>query len=173
MLDCEVKKRRDRVFNFSMPTISNPLVSNKLDCVFEGLKVAAKVSSNIGFLWKFFEDGPSGSFRARRKKTVLKKASIVCYAEDKNNLKGSLQKKDIIDLCTWKRAISKWRFYQHTIMTVFASLIQDEIMGKSFSVPVERLLRNRIRNFLKVERNTKQPQKSKFLLVQTNCSYGN
>ena len=85
------------------------------------------------------------------------RAKLVCTQADMTNLKERMQKKDIVDLCTRERSNTKWKFYKHTNLTSFASLIKDVPMGCKDTVLPESLLRNCNVNCLTFGRNTRQP----------------
>ena len=57
VLDSELERGRHRGFNFAMSVFDNFLISKKLDLVFKGLKCAAKVNPEFGFVLKNVEDG--------------------------------------------------------------------------------------------------------------------
>ena len=63
---------------------------------------------------------------------------------------------DIVDICTRKRANTKWKFYKLTVSTIFASILKDVPMGCKDTVLHEPLLINRNVNCLTFERNTKE-----------------
>ena len=66
-------------------------------------------------------------------------------------------KMDIVDICTRERCNTKWKFYQFTNITLFASLLKDVPMGCKDTVLPEPLLKNCIVNCFTFERNTSQP----------------
>ena len=110
LIDSELEEGRHRVLNFTMSNLDNSLNIRKLDLVFKGLKSAAKVNHAFGFVLKNFEDGSSGYFHAHENKTVMERTKLRCTPENITNLKEKLQKMDIVDLCTRKRANTKWKF---------------------------------------------------------------
>ena len=56
-------------------------------------------------------------------------SEFVCTQADITNLKERMQKLDIVESFTRERAITKWKYYKLTNLTVFASLLKDVPMG--------------------------------------------
>ena len=134
LADTEMEKGKHRVFNFVMSSFHMSLLNVKLDYVFKEVNCAAKVTRAFGFVLKNIEDGMCTYFYAHENKTVMERSTIVCTPDDITNLKEKLQKKDIVDLCTRERAITKWKFYKLTNLTVFAALLKDVPMGCKYSL---------------------------------------
>ena len=124
LVDSELEKGRHRVFNFAMSTSDNSLINKKLDLVFNGLKCAANVNLAFGCVLKNFEDGLCRYFYAHENNTLLERSKLVCTPDYITNLKQKLQKMDKVDLCTRKRANTKWKFYKLTNLTSFCSATQ-------------------------------------------------
>ena len=110
LVDSELEQGRHRVFNFAISTFDNSLINKKLDLVFNGLKCAAKVNLGFGFVLKNVEGGSCRFFYAHENNTLMERSKLVCTPDDIINLKGKLQKMDIVDLCTRERANTKWKF---------------------------------------------------------------
>ena len=72
-------------------------------------------------------------------------------------LKNFLNKTDVIETCGRERVNTKWRFYELTNLTVFASLLKEDPMGCKNAVLPESLLTNRTINCLTFEESTRQP----------------
>ena len=157
LTDTEMENGRHRVFNFAMSSFDISLLNDKLDYVFKELKCAAKINIAFGFVLKNIEDGMCRYFYAHENNTIMEKSKLVCTPDDIVNLKEKLQKMDVIDLCTRERAITKWKFYKLTNMTVFAALLKDIPMGCKDTVSPEPILRNCNVNCLTFERNSSQP----------------
>ena len=87
----------------------------------------------------------------------MERSKLVCTQADMANLKGRMQKMDIVDICTQERSNTKWKFYKLTNLTLFASLLKDVPMGCEDTVLPEPLLKNHNANCLTFERNTRQP----------------
>ena len=87
----------------------------------------------------------------------MEKAKHVCTQADMTNLKNTMQKLDIVDLCTRERANTKRKFCKHTNLTIFASLLKDVTMGCKDTVLPEPFLENHNVSCLTFERNTRQP----------------
>ena len=82
------------------------------------------------------------------------------------NLKGRMQKMDIVDICTQERANTKWKFYKPSNLTNFASLLKDVLMGCKDTILPEELLKNYNVNCLTFERNTRQPYNDNLCLFR-------
>ena len=95
-------------------------------------------------------------FYAHENNTIMERAKLVCTQADMTNLKDRKQKMDIVDLCTRERAITKWKFYNFTNLTIFASLLEDVPMGCKDTVLPEPLMRNCNVSCLTFEKNTRQ-----------------
>ena len=107
LVDSELEKGRHRVFNFTMSTFDNSLITKKLDLVFNGLKCAAKVNHAFGYVLKNVEGGSCRYFYAHENDTLMERSRLVWTPDDIINLKEKLQKMDIVDLCTRERANTK------------------------------------------------------------------
>ena len=57
LVDSELERARHKVFNYAVETLSETIVSEKLDHFFNNLKCAAKVNLAFGFILKNIEDG--------------------------------------------------------------------------------------------------------------------
>ena len=77
--------------------------------------------------------------------------------DDMTKLKEKLQKMNIVDHGTRKRANTKRKIYKLTNVTVFASLLKDTPMGCKDTVLPEPLLKIHNANCFTFERNTTQP----------------
>ena len=66
-----------------------------------------------------------------------------------------MQKMYIVDICTRERTNTKWKVYELTTLTIFASLLKDAPMGCEDTVFPEPLLLNHNVNCLTFERNTR------------------
>ena len=159
LVDSELERGRHRVFNFTMSTFDNSSISKKFDLVLKALKCTAKVNLAFGFVLKNVEDGSCRYFYAHENNTVIEKSKLVCTPGDITNLKGKLQKMDIVDLCTRERANTNWKFYKLTNLTVFAALLKDVLMGCKGSVLPEPILKNQNVHCLTFEKNTRKPYK--------------
>ena len=100
------------------------------------------------------------------RRILLWKELILCVHKLMSNLKNTMQKMDIVDLCTRERANTKFKFYKLTNLTIFASLLKDVPMGCKDAVLPEALLRNCNVNCLTFERNTLQPNNDNLCLFR-------
>ena len=166
LVDSELEKGRHRFFNFAISTFDNYLINKKLDLLFKVLKCAAKVNLSFRFDLKNFEDRWWTNFYAHENNTVLERSKLVSTPDYITNLKEKLQKLDIIGLCTWERANTKWKFYKLTNLTVFAALLKVVPIGCKDSVLPEPLLKNQNLNCLTFEKNTRKPYNDNFCLLK-------
>ena len=140
-----------------METLSETIVTGKLDRFFNNLKCAAKVSLAFGSILKNMEDGGFRYFYAHENNTLLDRSKLVCTHDDLANLKDFLNQTDVIESCSRKRTNTKWRFYKLTNLTVFAALLKDVPMGCKNAVSPKPLLRNDTINCLTFGESTRQP----------------
>ena len=105
---------RHRIFNFATLSFDIPLLNNKMDCVFEELKCAAKVDFAFGFFLKNIEDGICRYFYAHKNHTIMERSKLVCTQIYMTSLKRRRQEKGIVDICTRERADKKWKIYKLT-----------------------------------------------------------
>ena len=166
LTDTEMENGRHRVFNFATTSFDMSLLNNKLDYVFKDLKCAAQVNFAFGFGLENIEDGMCRYFYAHENNTNMERSKLVCTQVKMINLKNRTQKKDFVDICTRKRANTRWKFYKLTNLTTFASFLKDVPMGCKDTVLLERLLRNRNVDCLTFEKNTSQPYNDNLCLFR-------
>ena len=157
LVDSELEKAKQKVFNYAVEKLNETFVNQKLDHFFNNLKCAAKVILAFGFVLKNTEDGGFRYFYAHANNTLLDRSKLVCTHEDLANLKYFLNKTDLIEFCTRERMNTKWRFYKLTNLTLFAALPKDVPTGCKDAVLPEPLLKNSTMNCLTFEENTRQP----------------
>ena len=157
---------KHRVFNFAMSSFHMTLLNDKLDYVFKQLKRAAKVNLAFGFALKNIKDGMCRYFYAQENNTVMERSKLVCTPADMTNLKDRMQKMDIVDICTQKRANTMWNLHKLTNLTTFASLLKDVPVGCKDTVLPEPLLKNNNVNCLTFEKNTLQPYNDNLCLFR-------
>ena len=109
LTDTEMEIGRHRVYNFGMSSFHISLLNNKVDYVFKELKCIAKINLAFGFVLKNIEDGMCRYFYAHEINTIIKRAKLVCTQADMTNLRDTMQKLDIVDICTRERATTKWK----------------------------------------------------------------
>ena len=157
LTDTEMEIGRHRVFNFAKSSFDKSLLNDKLDYVFKELKCAEGFFLAFRFVLKIFEDGMCRYFYAHENNTFRERSNFVCTPADLTNLKDRMQQMDIVDICTRRRANTKWKFYKLTILTVFASLLKVLPMGCKDTVLPEPLLKIHNVNCLTFVKNTLQP----------------
>ena len=91
---------------------------------------------------------------AHENNTIMERSKLVCTQADMTNLKGRMQKMDIVDICTQGRANTKWKFHKLTNLTIFASLLKDLPMCCKDTILPDPLLKNYNVNCLTYEKNT-------------------
>ena len=166
LTDTETEKGRHRVFNFAMSSFNMSLLNDKLDYVFKELKCAAKVNLAFGFNLKNIEDGMCRYFYAHENNNIMERSKHVCTQADMTNLKDRMQKMDIVDICTRERANTKWKVYELTNLTIFASLPKDVPMVSKDTLLPEPLLKNHNVHCLIFEKNTLQPYNDNLCLFR-------
>ena len=119
--------------------------------------MCSKSESAFGFILKNIEHGGFRYFYAYENNTLLDRSKFACTHDDLAQLTDFLKKTDVIESCSRKRMITKWRFYKLTNLTVFAALLTDVPMGCKYPVSPEPLLKNRTIKCLAFEENKKQP----------------
>ena len=164
--DTEMENGRHRVFNFAMSSLNMSLLNDKLDYVIKELKCAAKVNLAFVFVLKNIEDGLCRYLYAQANNTIMERAKLVCTQADMTNLKETMQKLDIVHLCSRERSNTKLKFYKLTNLTIVALLLKGVPMGCKDTVLPEPLLKNHNVNCLTFQRNTRQPYNEKLCLFR-------
>ena len=98
--------------------------------------------SSFWLHFKNIEDGGFRFFYAHENHTLLDRSKFVWSLDDLIKLKESLNKTDVIELCSWETLNTKWRFFKLTNFTVFAALLKDLPKGCRDAVLPESLLKN-------------------------------
>ena len=111
LVDSEIQKRRQSVFNFAVNNLTAQVIEEKLDCVLDKLKCVAKLNLALGFILKNIEDGKFRYFYAHENNTLLEQSKLVSNKDDMAKLKEILKKTDVIESCTKERSNTKWRFF--------------------------------------------------------------
>ena len=164
-------KRKTSCFQFRHVNLRQLLLINKkVDLEFKGLNSAAKVNLAFGVVLKRVEAGSCRLFYAYENITVMERSKLVCTPNDINNLKGKLQKMDIVDLCARERANTKWKFYKLTKLKVFAALLKDVPTGCEDSLLPEPLLKNQNVKCLTFWKKYKKALQCQSLPFQSSCS---
>ena len=106
LVDSEIQKGRDSLFNIVVNNLTAHVIEEKLDRVLDKLKCEAKLNlALIGFILKNIEDGKFGYFNANENKTLLVQSKLVSNKNDMTNLKETLKKTGVIESCTKKGSI--------------------------------------------------------------------
>ena len=171
LVDSELERTRLKVFNYAVEALNETIVIEKIGHFFNSLKCAAKMNMAFGFILKNIEDGGFRYFYAHENKNLLDRSKPVCTHDDLANLKNFPNKTDVIKFCNRGRKNTKWRFYNLTILTVFAALLKDVLMGCKDAVLPEPLLRNGTINCLAFEENTRQPYNDNLCLFRALALY--
>ena len=149
-----------------MSSFDNSFLNEKLDHLLKQLKCAAKVNLVFGFALRNIEYGTCRHFNANENNTVMERSKLVYIGDDMTKLKEKLQKMNIVDHGTRKRANTKRKIYKLTNVTVFASLLKDTPMGCKDTVLPEPLLKIHNANCFTFERNTTQPYNDKLFFFR-------
>ena len=76
LVDSEIQKGRHSVFNFAVNNLTAQVIEEKLDCVLDKLKCAAKLNLILGFILKNIEDGKFRYFYAHENNTLLEQSKL-------------------------------------------------------------------------------------------------
>ena len=166
LVDSELERARQKVFNYAVESLNETIVNEKLDHFFNNLKYAAKVDLAFGFILKNIEDGGFRFSYAHENNTLLERSKFVCTHEELAKLKDFPNKTDVIESCSRERMNTKWSFYKLRNLTVFADLLKDVPMGCKNAVLPEPLLKNHTINCLTFEENTRQPYNDNLVLFR-------
>ena len=82
LVDSELERARNKVFNYAVETLNETIVNEKLDHLFKILKCAAKVNLAFGFILKSKEDGGFRYFYAHENNTLLDRFKLECTHDD-------------------------------------------------------------------------------------------
>ena len=156
LVDSELERAWNKIFNYAVETLTETIVTEKLDYLFNNLKCAAKVHLAFGFILKNVEDGEFVHFYAHKNNTPLNWSKFVCTHDDLAKLKDFFNKTDVTESCRRGRMNTKWRFYKLTNLTLFAALLKDVPTECMDAVLPEPLLKNHTINYLTFEENTRQ-----------------
>ena len=110
MVDSEVERARQNVFNYAIENLNAEIVDKQLNRFFSNLKCAAKVNLAFGLVLKNIEDGGFRYFYAHENNTLLDRSKLVCTHEDLEKLKDFLNETDVIESCSRERKKTIWRF---------------------------------------------------------------
>ena len=151
-MDSEFERARHKVFNYAVQNHIETVVNGKLDSFFNKIQCAAKGNLAFGFIVKIIEYEKVRYFHTHEKITLLDRSKIVFTKEDKKY--QIVNKTDVLESCSWKRMITKWKFYKLTNFTIFAELLKHVPMGWKDAVLPKPLLKNFTINCLTFEENT-------------------
>ena len=157
LVDSEIERARQKVFNYAIENLIAKIVDEKLDHFFNNLMCAAKGNLAVGFNLKNKEDGGFRYFYAHEINTLLDWSTLVCTRDDLADLKDFLKKTVVIEPYSREGMITMWRFSKLTNLTVFAALLKDVPMRYNDAVLPKPLLKNHTINCLTYEENSRQP----------------
>ena len=132
LVDSQLEKGRHRVLNFAMSTFYNSSINKKLDSRFKGINCAAKVNLAFGFVHKSVQDRSWRYFYAHENDTVMERLKLCVHQTTLPIWKRNYRKSTLLMFVHERereRAITKWKFYKLTNLTVFAALLKDVPMG--------------------------------------------
>ena len=140
LVDSELEKGRQSVFNFVVNNITALVFEEQLDRVLDKQKCAAKLVLALGFILKNIEDGKFGYFYAHENNNLLEQSKLVSNKDDMAKSKAIWKKTDVIESCTKERSNAKSRFFKLTDLTIFAAILRDIPMGCKDAVLLESVL---------------------------------
>ena len=129
LVDSELKRARNKVFNYAIENLNAENANRKLDQFFNNSKSAAKVNLAFGFILRNIEDGGFRYFYANKNNTLLDRSKLVCTRDDLEKLKDFFNKTDVIESCSQEGMNTKGMFYKLTNLTAFAASLKDVPMG--------------------------------------------
>ena len=129
LVDSEIQKGRNSVFNFVVNNLTAQVIEEKLDRVLDKLNCVAKLNLALGFILKNIEDRKLRFFYAHENNTLLEQSKLVSNKDDMAKLKKILKKTGVIESCTKEKSNTNWRFFKLTNLTIFAALLRDIPMG--------------------------------------------
>ena len=77
LVDSEIQKGTHSVFNFVVNNLTAQVIEEKLDCVLDKLKCAAKLNLALSFILKNIEAGEVRYFYAHENNTLLEQSKLV------------------------------------------------------------------------------------------------
>ena len=166
LVDPELERARQKVFNYAVETLNETTVDEKHDQFFNKLKCAAKVNLTFSIIVKNIEDGRFRYFHAHESNTLLGRSELVCTRDDLAKLKDFINKTDVIESCSREWLRTEWKFYKLTNLTVFAALLKDVPMGCKDAVLLKPLLKNWTIKCLTFEESTRQPYNDNLCLFR-------
>ena len=107
LVDSEIQKGRQSVFNFAVNNLTAQVFEEKLDRVLDELKCVAKLNLALGSILKNVEDGKFTYYYAHENNTLLEQSKLVSNKDDMAKLKEILEKTDVIKSCTKERSNPK------------------------------------------------------------------
>ena len=157
LVDSELGRARHKVFNYSVETLNETIVIEKIDHFFSNLKCAAKVNLAFGFFLENIEDGGFIYFFAHENNTLLDRSKILCTRDNLAKPRDILNKSDVIESCNGEKLSTRWSFYKLTNFTVLATFLKEVPMVCKNAVLPEPLPKNHTINSLTYEEHTRQP----------------
>ena len=109
LVDSEIKKR-DIAFKFVVNNLAAQVIEEKLDCVLENLKCAAKLNLALGFLLKKIEVGKFRYFFGNENNTRLEQSKLASNKDGIARMKDVLMETDVIESCTKEMSKTKRKF---------------------------------------------------------------
>ena len=94
----ELERAGHKVFTYSVETLNETIVNEKLDHFFNNLKSAAKANLAFGFILKNIEDGGFRYFNAHENNILLDRSKHVCIRDNLAKFKDFFNKTDVIVL---------------------------------------------------------------------------
>ena len=125
LLDSEIQKERQSVFNFVVNNLTAQVIEKALYSILDKLKCAAELNLAPGFILKNIEDEKFRYFHAHENNTLFEQSKLVSRIDDRAKLKEISKKTDVIESCTKESSNTKWRFFKLTNLTIFAAPLRD------------------------------------------------
>ena len=107
LVDYEIQKGRNSVFNFVFNNRTAKVIEEKLDRVLDKLKCAPKLNLAIGFILQNVEDRKFRYFCAHENSTLLEQSKVLSNKDDMAKLKETLKNTVVIASCAKERSNTK------------------------------------------------------------------
>ena len=110
LVDSELVRGRQHVFNFASNRIDSSFLTDKLQHVYENLQCAAKINMALGFVLRNVEDGKYRYFYAHENNLLVERSQLIANKEDLLELQKTVDEVNIVELSTRDRNSTKWKF---------------------------------------------------------------
>ena len=107
LVDSELVRGRQHVFNFASNRIDSSFLKDKLQHVYENLQYATKIIMALGFVLRNVEDGNNRYFYAHENNLLVERSQLMANKENLLELQKSVDEVNIVELSTRERNSTK------------------------------------------------------------------